>query len=75
MFYENYKKKEEKEMDGNNIDNIITEIFSTSVRDSYLQIQTAWCIPAFMDKQKPTHSQIVLKILQNLENDWRTGDP
>ena len=34
-------KKEEKEMDGNNIDNIITEIFSASARDTYLQIQTA----------------------------------
>lgn len=34
-------KKEEKEMDGNNTDNIITEIFSASVRDTYLQIETA----------------------------------
>lgn len=34
-------KKEEKEMDGNNIDKIITKLFSASARDTYPQIQTA----------------------------------
>lgn len=65
--------KEEKEMDGNNIDNIITEIFSASARDTYQRFKLPDAFPLSWINRNP-HTVKLCRNYYEMENDWRTDD-